>query len=313
MSIDGPARQVPEKTLLVDGNNLLMRALFAMAHSGLSDSRGLPTGPLLVFINTLSRHVIEEAPDRVMVCWDGGRSERRTASSDDYKAQRGAGPVIESKESAFGLAKEFLTLAGVPHVERPGLEADDLIGHFWRSSVGWFKRRVILSSDKDFLQLVDGNTDQVRLSSSGTPTDRWDLERVMTAYECPPDMLPYAMALAGDTVDGVVGLPRIGMKTAVKILRASGWFWSDALKHPKVEPHRELAEKNLPLVDLRRSYESIPVDPQIPLFRPTGPDSQMFEGLLKFLSEHDMRTVRARIISGALWSSQDRETTGSGD
>lgn len=289
--------------LLVDGNNLLMRSIHAMGRSGLTSSDGVPTGPLLGFINTLSKHVVEEKPDRLVVCWDGGRSEYRVALDPEYKAHRLAmePDAEEHKRGSFALAKEFCTLAGIHHVERTGVEADDVIAYYWRRAEPGDKV-VILSSDKDFLQLVrEDRVEQVRLSSAGTPTDRWTWERVVTEMGCAPEDLASAMALAGDTSDNVPGVPRFGMKTAVKTLAAQNWSLGDLVRdHPRVAPYAERVEKNLALVDLTRQLAGLEL-PALPLFDPTRPGKAMFPHLVTFLRRYQMNTVLVRISESSMW------------
>lgn len=303
--------------LLVDANNVAMRAVHAMARSGLTDDHGVATGPLLNFITTLSKHVKEEQPRAVAVCWDGGRSRRRVDLSPEYKAHRLDAPEhVESvKQDVFSLAKEFCTVAGIHHVERTGYEADDLIAHYWRQRNPG-ERTVILSSDKDFLQLVEGNTEQVRLSSAGTPTDRWTQARIIEEMGCHPGYLNLALALAGDVSDNVIGVPRVGMKTAIKIIARHAQdatefagpitdiqsIESRVLGDPKIEPYADRVRTNLALVDLRNPYgDAVPL-PAIPSFQPTTPGSVMYESFLSFLDRHQMKSVQSRFYARTLWN-----------
>lgn len=288
--------------LLVDGNNLAMRSVHAMARSPLS-ADGVRTGPALVFVNALSKHVRGEQPERVVVCWDSGPSIFRTALYAGYKANRTppSSGIDESKRTAFALIKEFLALANVHQVERAGYEADDLLAWYVGTRVP-DERTVILSSDKDFLQLLAPDVQQIRLSSGGAPTDRWTVERVREEFGCEPEHLALAMALAGDETDGVPGVPRFGMKTALKHLARHGWSL-DAIDHPAVQEHREQVEIALRLVDLRRPAEGL-VLPSLPPFEPTRTDSALFGTLVSFLLRYQMDTIKSRIYSGELWKEQ---------
>lgn len=289
-------------TLLVDANNVAMRAVHAMARSGLTSDQGVATGPLLAFVNTLSKHIREERPDRVVVCWDGGRSTHRVDLDADYKAHRLAmEPDQEDiKEGVFALAKEFCSLANLHHVERPGIEADDLIAYYaYQNPIG--ARAVILSSDKDFLQLVDRDVEQVRLSSAGTPTDRWTYDRVVEEHGCAPHYLALALALAGDTSDNVPGVPRFGMKTAIKELGKVGWDFDRLLEeHPRASEHAERARLNLSLVDLRKPLAGLTL-PALPLFNPTQPGGVLYPHLSSFLKRYQMNSIQARLNDGSLW------------
>lgn len=310
--------------LLVDGNNLLMRAFFATQRSGMA-ADGIPTGPLLVFVNTLSRHIREEKPAYVAVAWDGGRSTERTALSPEYKANRAASPVeetveglvealqeasfTEAKTSSFALAKEFLSLANVYQGVLPGYEADDLIAAWWRGTIDprppvSTQPVRILSSDKDFLQLVGrtpmgAHTELIRLSSSDTPTDRWTHDRVVEELGYQPANWPLITALTGDKSDNVIGVPGIGPKRALKLLEDWKWDLEAVLGTPKVREHAEQVRTNLKLVDLRNGDLVLPRPPR---FRPTTPDDALHEPLTSFLDRYRLSSVSGRYLSGTLWS-----------
>lgn len=291
--------------LLVDGNNVLMRAVHAMQRPGqarLSSDSGVPTGPLLAFINSLSKHVREEQPDKVVVAWDGGKSAHRVALDPDYKGQRTPAPEFEEyKEGAFALAKEFLSLANVHHVEVRGYEADDVIAYYWRYNRPLDEKVVILSSDKDFLQLLGDGIEQVRLGSYDTPTDRWTRQRVLDEMGCDPRYLADAMALAGDTSDNIPGVPRFGMRTAVKTLARNKWDLDIALNfEERLQDHRERVSLNRQLVDLREGHQGLTLDP-LPPFQPTGPGNLAFAPLLSFLTRYQLESVKARLYNNSLW------------
>lgn len=291
--------------LLVDGNNALMRAVHAMNRPGqtrLSTDDGVPTGPLVAFIGTLSRHIKEERPDKVVVAWDGGKSAYRLGLDPNYKGHRNPAPEFEAyKDSAFALAKEFLSLANVHHVEVKGYEADDVIAYYWRYNRPLDEKVVILSSDKDFLQLLGPNIEQVRLGSYDTPTDRWDYDRVVAEMGCKPQDLADVMALTGDVSDNIPGIPRFGTKTAVKVLARNKWWLETALTfEERLHPHRERALLNRRLVDLREGHKGLSLDP-LPPFQPTAPGNVAFASLLSFLTRYQMESIKARLYENTLW------------
>ena len=290
-------------TLLFDGNNLAMRSIHAMARSGLS-ADGVHTGPLYVFINSLTRHIREEDPDSVVVCWDSGVSDFRTQIDPGYKAHRKqATPEQDAeKRSHFGLMKEFLSLANIHQVERPGFEADDLIAYYAAEQRKARRYTVILSSDHDFLQLLDDMTSQVRFSSSDTPTDRWTAERVEGEHGCTPEQFGLAMALAGDPGDGVPGVPGFGMKTALKHLRVAD-FDLDSIEHPKVLEHREQIDRARLLTDLRTPHASIELPP-LPEFHPTRPGDALYEEYIRFLTRYRMQKIKDRVFNHTLWKEE---------
>lgn len=290
--------------LLVDGSNVAMRAIHAMSRSGLTAGE-VPTGPLVAFIGTLSRHIKEERPDKVVVCWDGGKSAARLAIDPEYKGQRNPSPEFEEyKDSAYDLMKRFLSLANVHHVRQQGFEADDIIAYYWRHNRPLDEKLIILSSDKDFLQLlVPNQCEQVRLGSHDTPTDRWTSDRVQEEMGCSPRHITDAMAIAGDTSDNVPGVPRFGMKTAIKVLGKHNWSLDFATHlDERLAPHRERIETNRRLVDLRGLPTGGLDLPPLPAFAPTKPGDLLFADLLSFLTRYQMERVKAALYDGSLWS-----------
>lgn len=294
------------KALLVDGNNALVRAVHAFARSGLTAPDGTRTGPLLGFINTLSRHVIEEQPDRVVVCWDTD-SQWRKGLQPDYKGNRTRSDpsIARSRVSSGNLARRFLMLAGIPQDVQDGCEADDLIATYVRNIAmqpaedDW--HTVILSSDKDFLMLLDDRpghrVEQVRLSSADTPTDRWDADTVRSQRGCEPYQLPYLMALSGDKADNVIGVPGVGMKRAAKIMQRHGWDFASALDDPKVGAYAGQVRNNLSLVDLTRRHDSDVTDHALPP-RPWWEGSV---GLRPFLQRLGMVSTLRKLDTHTLW------------
>lgn len=296
------------RILIVDGTNLLVRAVHGMGRAGLSNADGVPTGPLMSFINTLTHHMREIRPDRIVVCWDNPLgSTRRKIIRPEYKANRKKAAQDDPERAAFKqrrsisteLAVGFLELAGIGQDRQCGFESDDLIAQYLRNiqAEGVDGHQVtILSSDKDFLMLLsDGPTvvDQIRLGSSGTDTDHWDAQRVVETYGCEPHQLRYAMALAGDASDGIQGVPRFGMKTALKYLAKYDWdFAVDLLADPKIAPYAGRAVENLALVDLLGTYETVPTANRLPppFTRPAGQSYVDLAGFLQWLELHSIET-----------------------
>jgi DNA polymerase-1 len=293
--------------MLVDGNNLLMRAFFAGKKTGMNHD-GVVTGPLVIFINTLAKHIREENPARLAIAWDGGRSDKRLAIDQDYKGTREVGKNLhEFQRSVFELASQFCMLAGIYQQQRPGVEADDLIAAWWENETPNSARDntiTILSSDKDFLQLLGPNphdvpTSLVRLSSAGTPTDRWTADRMLDEYGFRPVDWPLVTALTGDTVDHVPGVPGIGPKRATALLRESDWDLDKVLTHPRISSHAEQVRKSLRLVDLRTPMLRMEAPPP---WRPTTQSDLNWPILINFLNVYGLTTVTQKLISNTLWA-----------
>lgn len=254
----------PPKYLLIDGNNLLMRAIHAAVNSNMS-SHSINTGPLHIFIQTLAKHVREENPTHLGIAWDFGRSTFRTETDANYKAHRTDSPVAELRKATFPLAQEFCSLTNLFTCVARGLEADDIIAYWWRHLLPAQRppavrgSAVILSSDKDFLQLVGPSptgvsVTQVRLSSGGAATDRWNVHRVGADMGCTPEEVPMLLAIMGDTSDGVVGLYNVGPKRSLAMLtKYAGDFERICASIPD-EGDRRRVRTNFDLVDLRAPH-----------------------------------------------------------
>jgi 5'-3' exonuclease len=293
------------RLLLVDGSNLLIRALMATERSPMSH-QGMDTGALLVFINTLSGHIREEKPTHVVIAWDGPGFRWRQGVDPEYKAHRPA--VVDGQEAqefndrksdAFTMAQAFCATAGLMQIQRRGFEGDDIIAAYWRR----YRHDadvIILSSDKDFMQLLTDGTEQVRLSSYGTPTDRWDEARVVEHFGCPVEWIPRVMALMGDAGDNVIGIKGIGPKKAVKILHAANGDL-DSIEDERVSEHKARVSTNLRLVDLRSPLDGL-VLPDPPPFDPTKLGSALQEELVQFLTSFNLKSILTRVYAGSLWS-----------
>jgi DNA polymerase-1 len=293
-------------TLLIDGNNILIRAVEATRRSAMHSNNGTDTSALVVFVKTIARYIRAEKPYRVSVLWDQTSADVpnwRNRLYPAYKANRPAVPDAYRRDSRF-LVREFLDRAGIHQHAIVGFEADDLIGAYWRREPGHL---VILSSDKDLSQLVGdtplgGTCYQVRVSSADTPTDIWHPEDVEAHYGCRPNQLPWVLALAGDAIDNIPGVPGIGKVKAVKHMSAAGWN-VNAVDHQDIKAHLEQAHLYHQLVNLRNPWENSTTNlPRIPLFMPTqpGPDDA-WRNLWAFLDDLQLRQFQRQLMDGQLW------------
>lgn len=209
-----------QKVALFDGTSLLVRCCKV---AGVSLQAGqVPTGPLFMFLSSLSRRLREFEPTHVAVAWDGlnGRYYR-TQVFPEYKAGREpfhGGPQFE-------LASEACRAAGIFQHSADTSEADDVIGTMWRMMrLGKNPPMpdaeiAIFSDDADLRQLVDDHT----VVYSVNDERPWDLQRVRDHYGCEPDQVPMLRALAGDKSDGIPGIEGIGPKKGLKILGEADW------------------------------------------------------------------------------------------
>lgn len=290
------------KYLLIDGNNVAMRALHAATASGstLSADDGVPTGALLIFINMITKIVGQEEPSHAAVAWDG-RSARRIALSASYKANRKEAPRFD-RDAAFEAMRSFLSTAGIRSCYRGDQEADDLIAGWWVAIADG--EIVIVSGDKDLLQLAGLNPQAVRtlvrrFPDLSTGPDYWHEGRVEAELGCTPRQWPLVTALRGDSSDNVEGIKGIGPKKALALLTRHDWNLDRALAEEFPE-HRDRILTNVALVDLLAEPPVLAAPEPTTLLRhdPGSPGDPVEE----FLRRHDMTTLLARHQANRLWT-----------
>lgn len=285
------------KLMLVDGNNLLMRSIKAMEHSRLSSDDGVPTAAIHTFIRSFAAQVNDQHPSHLMVCWDGGTSQYRLAIYPDYKGQRESS--YEANGDPFDLAWQWCDLMGVQQVRHEGWEADDLIASAVINDY-WDEEIVILSGDKDFLQLVDDHrVTQVRPKQEG----HWTRRRVIKEYGVEPEDVPLVLAMMGDASDNIPGIKGVGVKTAAKYIRKHGTDIATIVAAEKrlTDDDAEVIERNVRLIDLR-TVEGVPPLPELCEFIPTSPVLEQADDLLLWFSDLDLAQVASAWIEGRLFT-----------
>ncbi len=242
---------------LVDGSHTIFRAYHALPH--LSTRQGVPTNAVYGFTTMLLRAIREGSPTHLAVAFDEEGKQARSEIYADYKATRG--PAPEDLSPQFPLVRRVLEALNVPAVGLSGWEADDVIATLARRarSMGW--EVVIVSGDKDLLQLVDG---AVRCYDS--MYEKWySPAEVEEKWGVPPHLVADLLALTGDKIDNVPGIPGVGEKTAAALLKEFGTMEgvlsrAGEIKKPKL---RENALANLETV--RRARKLIQLHEDLPL------------------------------------------------
>ncbi|MBQ4579086.1 MAG: DNA polymerase I [Clostridia bacterium] len=202
--------------LIVDGNSLMHRAFHALP---LMDADGIYTNAIYGFLNMLLKVIKEEDVRYIAVCFDEhGPTFRHTAYAD-YKAGRSATP--DELRQQFRTIRELLTDMGIRWYTLLGWEADDLLGTLSLKSEE-DARPLLLTGDRDALQLVDGKTELMFTRKGISETILFTPAKVHEEYGFPPELVTDWKGLAGDSSDNIPGIPGIGDKTAVKLLQKYG-------------------------------------------------------------------------------------------
>ena len=265
------------KFLLIDGNSMINRAFYGVRPLNAPD--GTPTNALVGFFNTYLKVTGEEKPDGCAVCFDVHAPTFRHKLFDAYKA--GRHPTPEDLIVQIGLLKELLDLLGIPRVELAGYEADDLLGTLSLSAAERGDEAVILTGDRDALQLV-GDRVKVKIATTraGVPlTVDYDPLKIELDYGVSPRALIEVKALMGDKSDNIPGVPGIGEKTALSLIAEKGTL--DALyedlagmkltpsTRAKLENGKESAYQSRVLAEIDRH---VPLDFSLDGAVPAPPD-----------------------------------------
>lgn len=202
--------------LIVDGNSLMHRAFHALP---LMDAEGIYTNAIYGFLNMLLKVIKEEDVRYIAVCFDEHGPTFRHTAYPDYKAGRSATP--DELRQQFRTIRELLTDIGVKWYTLMGWEADDLLGTLSLRAEEDV-RPLLLTGDRDALQLVDGKTELMFTRKGISETILFTPAKVHEEYGFSPEQVTDWKGLAGDNSDNIPGIPGIGDKTAVKLLQKYG-------------------------------------------------------------------------------------------
>jgi len=256
--------------VLIDGYNLIFRAFYAIPPLNAPD--GTPTNAALGFTRMVLALLNERQPPYRALALDGGEENFRHRLYPQYKANRAEAPP--ELKAQFPLIPELAEALALPLVRRPGVEADDIIGTLSRRAVEEGFEVLLVSGDKDLMQLVD---ERVRMldTMKGVLYDRRAVEEKLGV---PPELVPDLLALQGDSSDNIPGISGVGPKTAVKLLKEHGSLEEVLQAAPRMKPSKlrdhlieeaELARLSLQLATIRRDLE---LDLELGDFRSREPD-----------------------------------------
>lgn len=252
------------KAYLVDGSGYIFRAFYAVAP--LSTKEGFPTNALFGFTRMLLKLLAASDSDHVVVVFDAGRKTFRSDLYQEYKANRVELPDDLRKQMPF--FKEICTALGLLILEKPGFEADDLIGTLTDRLTGSGAEVVVVSGDKDLMQLVGP-----QVSIWDTMYDRrYGAAEVIEKFGVPPAKVVELLGLMGDSSDNVPGLKGVGPKTAAQLIEKFGDVESviqnvDAIAaDSSIRNRKKIAEQLKSDVDLLRlSRKLVEIDRRVPI------------------------------------------------
>ncbi len=287
----------PKKLFLLDAYALIYRAHFAFSKNPRINSKGLNTGIMMGFTNTLLEILNKQKPSHIAVAFDTPKPTFRHIQYPAYKAHREATP--EDIKIGVPYVKQIIEAFNIPIVEKEGFEADDVVGTVAKHAAKEGFEVYMMTPDKDFAQLVEekiflykpafmGNA----VAVMGVPEvlEKWDIERI--------DQVRDILGLHGDASDNIPGIPGVGAKTAVKYLKAYGSIEGllehvHELKGKAKENVENFGEQGLMSKDLATIKIDVPVEYSFDEMEYKGPNEEKLKTLFE---ELEFRTLLKRIF-----------------
>ncbi len=205
---------------LIDTFGFIFRAYHARARTGAPPMRtkdGLPTEAVFIFTNMLRKLLANYQPDYIAAVYESAEPTFREQQFAEYKANRPEPPPDLAEQLPW--VRRLLEAMRIPILEFPGYEADDVIGSLARKAEAEGLQVVIVSSDKDMLQLVD---DHVAMLNPAKDDAWYDVARTKEFLGVEPARVPDLLALKGDAIDNIPGAPGIGEKGAISLIEQFG-------------------------------------------------------------------------------------------
>jgi DNA polymerase-1 len=206
------------RVMLIDTYGLVYRAFFALP--ALTTTKGVPINAVYGFTMMLTKIINDEKPTHVIAAFDRGMPQARVELYADYKAQRTETP--DDLRSQFALVRKVLAAHRIPILEMEGQEADDIIATLARQAEEARQNVLIVTGDLDLLQLVDARTTVLLTRRGISELGRYDEEAVRARFDLEPAQLADYRGLKGDPSDNLPGIPGVGEKTAIKLIKAAG-------------------------------------------------------------------------------------------
>ena len=209
-----------KRLFLIDAYALIFRGYYAFIKNPRINSKGLDTSAILGFTNSLFDVIKRENPDYLAVCFDKGGSKDRIEIFEEYKANRDETP--EGIKIAVPIIEDILNSLNISILVKEGYEADDIIGTIAQKAKSQNFETYMVTPDKDFAQLVGEDIYMYRPVVGGG-YETWGVKEVLDKFEISKtSQVIDFLAMKGDSVDNIPGLPGVGDKTAKKFLKEYG-------------------------------------------------------------------------------------------
>jgi DNA polymerase-1 len=282
-----------EKLILLDGNSLANRAFYGLRLFSTTD--GVFTNAVYGFLSMLYKLLEDEKPDYLAVAFDKGGSTFRTEVFPEYKGTRKGAP--DEFKPQLPLLREVLTALNVPWFRVDNFEADDLLGTLSRQASDLGIHTLVVTGDRDALQLIGDNVTTVYTKRGITDVIRYDPATLKEELGLTPHQIIDLKGLMGDSSDNIPGVPGVGEKTAMKLLQEYGsvegvYEHLDQIKgalKEKLEANRDLAILSKHLATI---VCDAPVTFETDTFRLREPD---YETALPLFKRLEFKTMLSRV------------------
>jgi len=282
------------RLMLLDTYGLVYRAFFALPE--LTTTRGMRIEAAYGFTMMVNKIIADEKPTHVIAAFDKGLPAARVALYSEYKANRNETP--DELREQFTLVRRILATFDIPIIEIDGEEADDVIATLARQAEEAQQDVLVVTGDLDLLQIVDARTTVLTTRRGITELGRYDEDKVRERYTLEPRQLPDYRGLKGDPSDNLPGIPGVGEKTAIKLVKSAGSL--DALLEnpklagtPKLEALiREYGEQARVCRDVSLINRDLPVSVDWETARYTPPPN---DALYKLYRDLEFKTLLMKL------------------
>jgi DNA polymerase-1 len=294
-----------DRFVIIDGNSLINRAYYAMQRP-MTTKDGVYTQGIYGFLNMLNKIMEEYEPGYIAVAWDKKAPTFRHKAYDGYKAGRRRMPPELAME--MPIAKEIMEALNITNLELEGFEADDIIGTLAKRGEEADLKPLVITGDKDALQLASDKTHVLVTKKGISEFDLYDDKKMMERYELTPEQFIDLKGLMGDSSDNLPGIPGVGEKTGIKLLKQFGSVAellsrTDEIKNEKL---RQKVEDNAQQAAMCRRLAQIetnaPVEVDLEDLKVKEPDYDRLIEIFKRLEFHSfLKKLQAKGIdvSGA--------------
>lgn len=292
-----------KKLFLLDALALIYRAHFAFIKNPRISSKGVNTSAVFGFVNLLLQVIDKEKPTHLAVAFDVSGPTFRHEVFPEYKAGREEMP--EDIRVAIPKSKELLNALNIPVLELQGFEADDIIGTISKRAEADGFTVYMVTSDKDYAQLVTDKVYLYKPASFGKGIDIMDPARVKEKMGIAPEYVVDFLGLKGDKVDNIPGIPRVGDKTAVALIEEFGTVEEIVRRAEEISKKSikasvlEFGEQGILSKQLATITTDVPIDWNEGLCKIGDPNRQ---DTIALLNELEFRTTAKRILASPIFA-----------